>query len=142
LDFSPGRDRETSQEWRQVPPKIQLPKERRQKPLCRIFVDGFPAQGIELVLYEFGELPASTPEFQDDFCDEETDLFLEIVELNELERYEEDYISDYWEGRDVFPPDYELPSHLDPHRYYWDEFYDGYSDDGEEEGEEEDFYEG
>jgi hypothetical protein len=122
--------------------KIQLPKDEATEAVMSHLRRWLPAQGIELVLYEPGELSASPPEFQDDFCDEETDLFLEIVELNELERYEEDYISDYWEGRDVFPPDYELPSHLDPSRYYWDEFYDGYSDDGEEEGEEEDFYEG
>jgi hypothetical protein len=142
LDFSPGRDRETSQEWRQVPEEDPTAEEEATEAIMSHLRRWLPAQGIELVLYEPGELSASPPEFQDDFCDEETDLFLEIVELNELERYEEDYISDYWEGRDVFPPDYELPSHLDPSRYYWDEFYDGYSDDGEEEGEEEDFYEG
>jgi len=38
-----------------------------------------PAQGIELVLYESGRVPISTPEFQDDFCDDETRLLLEMV---------------------------------------------------------------
>ena len=122
--------------------KIQLPKEEATEAIMSHLRRWIPAQGIELVLYEPGELSVSPPEFQDDFCDEEIDLFLEIVEWNERERYEEDYISEYWEGRDVFPPDYELPSHLDPNQYYWDEFHDGYDDEEEEEDEEDDFYEG
>ena len=122
--------------------KIQLPKEEATEAIMSHLRRWIPAQGIELVLYKPGELSVSPPEFQDDFCDEETDLFLEVVEQNELmESYEEDYISEYeyWEERDMFPPDYELPSHLDPNQYYWDEFYDGY-DDEEDEGD--DFYEG
>jgi len=122
--------------------KIQLPKEEAAEAIISHLRRWLPAQGIELVLYEPGELSVSPPEFQDDFCDEETDLFLEIVERNERERYEDAYISEYWEGRDVFPPDYELPSHLDFNQYYWDEFYNDYEDEEDEADEADDFYEG
>ena len=44
------------------------------------------AYGIELVLYEPGGVSISTPEFQDDFFDEETGLFLEIMKRRFRER--------------------------------------------------------
>ena len=117
--------------------KIQLPKGEATETIMPHLRRWLPAQGIELVLYEPRELGVSPPEFQDDFCDEETDLFLGIVGRNERERFEEDYSEfDYWEERDIFPPDYELPSDLDPNQYYWGG--SDYDDEGEEE---DDFYE-
>ena len=128
--------------------KIQLPVETSGVILSHLR-RWLPAQGIELALYEREELLVFAPEFQDDFCDEETNLFHGIMEQNELERYEEDYEDEYWEGRDVLRPDYELPAHMDPGQY-WDDFYDGYDDeeededeDGNEDGDDlDDFYDG
>ena len=120
--------------------KIQLPKGEATETIMPHLRRWLPAQGIELALYEPGELAGSPPEFQDDFCDEETELFLGIVGRNERERCEEDYSEfDYWEERDIFPPDYdyEVPWDLDPNQYHWGG--SDYDDEGEEE---DDFYEG
>jgi len=128
--------------------KIQLPNEEATTAIMPHLSRWLATQGIELVLYDPGELPTSTPEFQDDFCDEEARLFVEIMEQSEWGRYDdEDDDYEYWESRDMFRPDYELPSHLDPHQY-WNEFYDGYDDEEEEDEDEDDddegddFYEG
>lgn len=120
--------------------KIQLPKGNATEAIMSHLRRWLPAQGIELVLYESGKLPTSTPEFQDDPCDKETSLFYDIIQENEWD-YDDD--DEYWEERELFNPDFELPAHLDPHQY-WDEFYDGYDDEDEEEdeGEDEYFYEG
>jgi hypothetical protein len=123
--------------------KIRLPKGEVTEVIISHLRRWLPAQGIELVLNESGELPTSTPEFQDDLCDEETRLFFEVMQESE---WNEDDDYDYWEEREPFHPDFELPAHLDPHQY-WDEFYDDYDDEEEveeeeEEEEEEDFCEG
>ena len=62
----------------------------------------FPVQGIKLVLCGSREVSTSTPEFQDDFCDEEARLF-QIMRQRYME--DEDAIQ------------------------YWDELYDGYGRD-------------
>ena len=130
--------------------KIRLPKDEAAETIMSHLRRWLPAQGIELVLYGPGELSRSTPEFQDDFCDEEAQFFLEIMSQSEWGEDDEEYDDyDYWEERDMFPPDYELPAHLDPN-LYWNEFYDGYDDEeddeeddeGEDGDEEDDFYEG
>lgn len=90
--------------------KIQLPEAETAAVILSHLRRWLPAHGIELALYEPGELPVAALEFQDDFCNDETDLFLAIVELNEWTRYQED-------GMD---PDQE-----------WD--YDGYEDEDEDE---------
>lgn len=119
--------------------KIQLPNGEATEAIMPHLRRWLPANGIELVVYDYGELPTSTLEFQDDPCDRETSLFFEIMQGSE---WDEDDDYEYWEERELFHPDFELPAHLDPHQY-WDEFYDGYDDEEEEEeGEEEDFYEG
>ena len=61
------------------------------------------AYGIELVLYEPGVVSISTPEFQDDFCDEETGLFLEIMKrrFRERTRYISRLSRRYKEGYDT-----------------------------------------
>ena len=127
--------------------KIQLPNEEATTTIMPHLRRWLPAQGIELVLYEPGESSTSPPEFQDDFCDEEARLFVGIMERDEWEKYDDDDDDyEYWESRDMFRPDYELPSYLDPNRYL-DEFYDGYDDEEEEDEDEDedgedDFYEG
>ncbi|KAF9645229.1 hypothetical protein BDM02DRAFT_607219 [Thelephora ganbajun] len=120
--------------------KIQLPKEDVTETIMPHLRRWLPAQGIEFVLYGPGELPMSTPEFQDDFCNEEIRLFFEIMEESEWgDDDDDDY--DYWEERDMFHPDYELPND------YFDDFYDDYEeedeeDEDEDEDEEDDFYQG
>ena len=121
--------------------KIQLPKEEATEVIMPHLRQWLPAQGVELVLYEPGELPRSTPEFQDKFCDEENRLFFDIsMEGSEWDDDDDDDDYDYWQERAMSRPDYELPSYLDPHQY-WDEFYDGYDEEDEDEDEEDDFYE-
>ena len=96
------------------------------------------ARGVELVLYKPGELPRSTPEFQDEFCDEEDRLFFETTmkefELSDDEDYGEDYEDygeDYGEGYDEDYDDnylaYEPPSYVGSHRHW-----DGFSGNDEE----------
>ena len=105
--------------------KIRLPKKEATEAIMPHLRQWLPAQGIELVLYESGELSLSPPEFQDDFCNKEAHLFLKIMERIEWERYDE-------ENEDA---DHE----------YWDEFYDGYDVEEEEDDDDydyEDFYEG
>lgn len=104
--------------------RIRLPKEETTGGILSHLRRWLPTQGIELVLYERGELSMSTPEFQDDFCEEEANLFLEIMERFEWEGYDEDDDYEYWDERDMFPLDY-----------------DDY-DYEEEEEDEADFYEG
>jgi len=124
--------------------KIQLPKGGATESIMPHLRRWLPAQGIELVLYEDGELPKSAPEFQDEFCNEENELFEMSMEADEWDHDdcdddEDDY---YWDERAMDHPDYELPSYLDPNQY-WNEFGEDYDD--EEEGyedDEDDFYEG
>lgn len=125
--------------------KIQLPMEEGPESIMSHLRQWLPKQGIELVLYKPGELPGSTPEFQDEFCDEEDYLLFEMSmegsEWDDDDDEDDDYDC-YWEERAMSRPDYELPSYLDPHQY-WDGFYDGYDDEEEEEYDDEDlFYEG
>ena len=112
--------------------KIRLPKGEATEAIMPHLRRWLPARGIQLVLYEPGKLGGFPPEFQDDFCDEETELFLGIARQNERERYGDYSEFDYWEDRDTFPPDYdyEVPSD-------WGGA--DYDDEGEEE---DDFYEG
>ena len=97
--------------------KIRLPKGEATEAIMPHLRRWLPARGIELVLYEPGELSTSTPEFQDDFCDEEARLFLDMMELTGWEQYseEDDDIDDYWDG-----------------------FYDGYDED--EDDDDDDLY--
>ena len=98
--------------------KIRLPKGEATEAIMPHLRRWLPARGIELVLYEPGELSTSTPEFQDDFCDEEARLFLDMMELTGWEQYseEDDDIDDYWDG-----------------------FYDGYDED-EDDDDDDDLY--
>ena len=98
--------------------KIRLPKEEATGAIISHLRRWLPAQGIELDLYESGELSTSTPEFQDDFCDVEARFFLEMMERTGWEQYseEDDDIDDYWDG-----------------------FYDGYDDEEEEDDDEYDY---
>ena len=120
--------------------KIRLPKGDVTEVMMPHLLRWFPAQGVELDPYELGKLPRSTPEFQDEFCDEENSLFFKIsIEGSDWDDDDDDDDDDeYWEERVMMHPDYELPSHLDPH-HQWNGFYDPY-DDEEEEYEEEDFW--
>ena len=124
--------------------KVQLPKGEATKTIMPHLRRWLPAQGIELVLYEPGELPRSTPEFQDKFCDDEDGLFQEISgegsewdDDDDEDDEDDDY--DYWMDRPMSSPDDE-PWYMDP-RLNWDGLHDDY-DDEEEEYEEDDFYEG
>ena len=56
--------------------KIRLPKGELAEAILYHRQWPLPAQDIELVLYESGELSTSTPESQDDFCYKETSIFL------------------------------------------------------------------
>ena len=81
--------------------KIQLPKgDATETVILRRWL---PARGIELVLYEPEELPMSTPEFQDESCDEEDNLFIETT-MRGSELGDDDY-------------DYGLPSYVDSRRH-------------------------
>jgi len=115
---------------------IRLPTEETTEAIMPHLRRWLPKQGIELILYERGGLPISTPEFQDGFCDENTDLFFSMIEES-WDAEDDDY--EYWEERDMFRPDYELPND-------WDDFYDDYDDEEDieegDEDEEDDLYEG
>jgi len=118
--------------------KIQLPKGDATETIMPHLRRWLPAQGIKLVLYEPGELPRSTPEFQDESCDEEDHLFFETtmrgIGLGEDDEYGDDYGEfygedydeddhyDFWEEGVMPYPAYELPSYADPHQH-WDRFY-------------------
>jgi hypothetical protein len=88
--------------------KIQLPKTEGTEVIMRHLSRWLPTQGIELVSYEPGWLPRSTPEFQDEFCDEETHLFFDISMEEEGsdwdEGYDYEYDYDMW-GEDISSPD-------------------------------------
>jgi len=122
--------------------KIQLPKGDATETIMPHLRQWLPAQGIELVLYEPEELPRSTPEFQDDPCDEENSFFFELS-MGGSEWDDEDDEDDddyYWDERAVDLPDYDLPSYQDPHQY-WNEFGEDYDDEEDGYGDEEDdFY--
>ena len=66
--------------------KIRLPKVGTTKASTLHLRRWLLAHGIKLVLYEPGRVSISTPEFQDDFCDEEDGLFLEIMKRRFRER--------------------------------------------------------
>ena len=118
--------------------KIQLPREDAPEAIMRHLRRWIPAQGIELVLYKSRDLPRSTPEFQDEFCDEENRLFFEIsIEERELSDDYDDDGEDYdygWEGGAMSHGSYDDfdDDGLD---------YDGLDDDDGDEDEEGDFYE-
>jgi len=101
--------------------KIQLPKEEAMEAIISHLRRWLPTQGIELVLYKPGELSMSPPEFQDDFCDEEARLFLDIVERIEWEKYNEDDDFDRnWDFYDGYDEEDEEDDDL-----YYDDFYEG-----------------
>jgi len=77
--------------------KIQLPKGNATGAITPHLRRWLPAHGIELVLYEPGELPRSTPEFQDEFCDEEDRLFVEAT-MRGSEYDDDGYPWTLWEG--------------------------------------------
>ena len=54
--------------------KIQLPNEEEIEDFMEHPHQQFPPLGVELILYEHGELSRSPMEFQDEFCDEEDRL--------------------------------------------------------------------
>ena len=121
--------------------KIQLPKVDAVETIVPPLHQWLPAQDIELVLYGPGELPTSTPEFQDESCDEEDHLFFDTtmrgIILGDDEDYDdygedyygEDYDEDYdhnfwtWNGG-LESLDHGVPSHDGSD---WDRYYD---DDG------------
>jgi len=116
--------------------KIRLPKGDAKVTTIPHLRKRLRVQGIELVLYEPGELQRSPPEFQDESCDEEDRLFLEITmrgsewsddEGHEVdgedyfgENYNEDLDYDFWEGR-FMSFDGEVPSYEGDD---WDRYYD------------------
>ena len=118
--------------------KIQLPKGGATETIVPHLRRWLPAQDIELVVYELGELPRATPEFQDESCDEEGRLFIETViggiEMGDDddygddygegygEDYEEDYDYDFWEERVTPYHAPGLPPYVDSHRS-WGGFY-------------------
>ena len=123
--------------------KIRLPKGHIPDVIMRHLTQWLPKQGVELVLYQSGELSMLTPpEFQDDFCNKEHHLFSDIVEASEWDDeeyddygfdYDEAYEDfDYWEERLMDRPDYELPND------YFGGTYDDFDDEEEEEEEDED----
>ena len=139
--------------------KIRLPKVKAAEAmsyLCRWLSE----QGIELVLYEPGKVSTSTPEFQDDFCDDEARLFREIMEPSEHYEFDWDIPYDYssgeeeeviycWNGpydnhngeEEKTNPYYDRDGHYDDYIgeegeakpcYNWDEPYDDYNEEEEE----------
>jgi len=124
--------------------KIQLPKGDATETIMPHLRRWLPAQGIELALYEPEDLPRSTPEFQDEPCDEENSLFFELSMGGDEWDDEDDEDDDdyYWDERAMDRPDYELPSYLDPN-LYWNEFGEDYDDEEEgyeDEDEEDDIF--
>ena len=116
---------------------IHLPKKDVTEGTMRHLTRWLPKQGIELVLYEPGDLVMTTPpEFRDDFCNVESCLFDEIMDDSELDYEEDDDVDyedyadfedyDYWQGRLMDRPDYELPN----------DYLGAYSDFDDEEEEE------
>ena len=79
--------------------KIRLPKGEATETIMPHLRRWLPARGIELVLYEPRELAGSPPEFQDDSCDDEARLFLEMMERTGREQYSEGYddTEQHWE---------------------------------------------
>jgi len=104
--------------------KIQLPKGDATVVITPHLRQWLPAQGIELVLYEPGELPRSTPEFQDEPFDEEDRLFLEITMRGSEWGDVEDYDFDLWEAGVMSYLNYEDPS-FDDEEGYEGEFHEG-----------------
>ena len=81
--------------------KIRLPGGDIAKAMSPHLLRWFSAQGVELDPYEPGELPRSTPEFQDEFYDEESRLLFEIrmegAKGSGLDDDDEDSDAEHWE---------------------------------------------
>ena len=81
--------------------KIQLPEGVATGTILPHLRRWLPPLGIELILYERGELPMSTPEFQDEFCEEEELLFSETsMVADNLYLGEGDY--DWYDDREEY----------------------------------------
>ena len=86
--------------------KIRLPKGRATETFMPHLRRWLPRLGVELVLYEHGELPRSTLEFQDEFCDEENRLFSEIImegdsdDVHYWEEQEDMFFHDHYDDSD------------------------------------------
>ena len=77
---------------------IHLPKGEETEPITRHLTRWLPKQGIEFALYEPKQLCMSTPPgFQDDFCNEESRLFHEMMDGTDWDDEED---GDYEEYRD------------------------------------------
>jgi hypothetical protein len=71
---------------------IHMPKGDVAGPIMRHVTQWLPKQGIELDLHEPGELHAPTPQvFQDDFCIEESLLFMELTEESDWDDEDDEY---------------------------------------------------
>ena len=116
---------------------IHLPKDDVTEGTMRHITQWLPKQGIELILYEPGDLAMYTPpEFQDDLYDEEFCLFDVIMDESEL-GYDEDDDVDYEDYADFEDYEYWRGSLMDRHEYELPSNYPGaYSDLDDEEEEE------
>ena len=121
--------------------KIQLPMGDVPDAITRHLTQWLPKQGVELALYQSGEWSAfAPPEVQDDFCNELSRLFENVVEDDEWDNeddgddgYDYDDYPDFefWHDRHMDRPDYELPNDYFGQPPFYDE---------EEEDVEDDFY--
>ena len=90
--------------------KVQLPRGDVPDTIKRHITQWLPKQGIELVLYEFGEFHMhAPPEFQDDFTNEEFRLFSVTVAESDWDDGEDphDYDYDYGDYDDDYDYDYD-----------------------------------